>query len=205
MKIYNMLYGAVLLLLSTTAIADQLSIQESSLTTATTTYYTNIDRRAQYNYDIKDKYVFMQYRRAGACPYYCGFNYNMYGLGIGINHRFTFVTMFVQAGYYIIDNSLGKTAYNENLYYYMNARFKSFDKPMHFKSYEVKNDNTFGITVGADIPFTNHTGVKFSYQYMKIKENIIGYLTEGAEFPALWWDPINRDYSTISAGFYYNF
>ncbi len=195
----------IIFLMPVFSCADQLSIQESSMTNSTSDYYTNRDRRVQYNYDVKDKYVFLQYRRAGACYYYCGFNYDMYGLGFGSTHNIGFATMFIQAGYYIIDNSVGKTVYNEGVYYGLNARFKSFEKPMHFTGYEVKNKNTYAMTIGADIPLNSYSGVKISYQHMRLKEVTIGYVDDTRSFPALWWDPVNRDYSTINAGFYVNF
>ncbi len=195
----------ILLIIPMISFADQLSVQESSLMNATTTYYTSADRRIQYNYDIKDKYIFMQYRRAGVCPYYCGFNYNMFGLGFGANHKIGFANLFVQAGYYIIKNSIGKTKYDENLYYYFNARFAEMDNTKNFKSYEVRNNNAYAITIGADIPMTKRAGIKISYQHMKMKENIMGYFSGPDEPLSYWQDPMNRDLSTINAGFYFNF
>lgn len=192
------------LLTVSTCYADQFSYQESSLMNTTTTYYTNMDRRIQYNHGDKN-YVFLQYRRSGVCPYYCGFNYDMYGLGIGKYFNYKDIKLFAQTGYYIVDNSIGKTKYDENLLYYFNARFGDLTELRHFKSYEVKNDNTFGITIGTDIPLTNNAGIKFNYQYMKIKEVITGYFTDKGANGALWWDPVNRDMSTLSAGFYIDF
>lgn len=194
-----------LLLIPITVSANQLSISESTRLSDNSVYYMSTDRRVQFNYDLKQNYVFIQARRAGVCPYYCGFNYDMIGVGFGANHKVGFATIFVQAGYYLIKNSVGKTKNNENIYYFMNKRFMSLVHPKHFKSYEVKNDNAYGITVGADIPLTGRAGVKISYQYMRIKENIIGNFSDPPRFPNLWQDPLNRDMSTISAGLYYNF
>jgi hypothetical protein len=184
----------LLLLLPFNVIAGQISIQESTRLTDTNTYYISTDRRIQYT---SDNY-FIQIRRAGVCPYYCGFNYEMLGIGIHSKQgRF-----FAQSGIYYVRNTLGRAKFNENLFYYLNARFKSFDRPVGFSSYEVKNDKiTFGITVGYDFPLNKKLGIKISYQYLKVKENIIGYFTEDS----LWWDPLHRDLSAANFGFYYNF
>ena len=191
----------VIMMLASITYAQQVTYQESSLANTDVFYHESADRRIQYNHG-DDKYIFLQYRKAGICPYYCGFDYNMLGLGLGINHKFGIYTLFVQSGFYIIKNSVGVTKYNENLYYYLTEKFGPHPG---FKSYEVTNDNTFGITVGVDIPYTKNVGFKFSYQYMKVKENIIGRFTDDPGSLNLWWNPINRDLSTINAGLYYNF
>lgn len=191
----------MIMIMVSVAQADQISYQESSRPSDTDNYHTSKDRRLQYNFG-DEQYTFLQYRQTGVCPYYCGFNYDMYGLGVGRSYKSSFATIFVQAGYYIVDNSVGKTKNNENLYYYFNRRFASFDKPVNFEKYEVKNKNTFGVTIGADIPLNNWAGIKFSYQYMKLKENITGYFNEAETI--YWHDPVNRDLSTISAGLYVN-
>lgn len=176
------------------SLADQISIQESSRLNDTGTYFISNDRRIQYT----SNNYFIQIRRAGVCPYYCGFNYEMLGIGIHSKRgRF-----FAQSGIYYVDNTLGRVKFDENLYYYLNARFKSFDRPVGFSSYEVKNDKiTFGITVGYDFPLTKKAGIKVSYQYLKVNENIIGYFTE----TSVWWDPVKRDLSAANFGFYVNF
>jgi len=193
----------LLTLLPVMTYADQFSYQENTRVTDTSQYYGSHDRKFQYNFDIDDNYLFLGYRRAGTCPYYCGINYDMYGIGYGINHKSDWVTLFAQIGYYKIDNNINETKQNDNLYYYLNARFASFDNPKSFKSYSVTNSDTFGITVGADLPLNNWMGIKLSYQYMKMKEIIRGNFNE--EETIYWHDPVNRDMSTISAGVYVNF
>lgn len=180
--------------------ADQLSYMESTRLTNDSTYYTAQDRRLQYNFGDED-YYFLTYRRAGVCPSYCGFNYDMFGAGIGKNHKIGIITLFAQVGYYWVKNSVGKTDDNENLFLYLNTKY-GFNNIRHFKSYEVKNENAPGISVGVDIPLNNHTGIKLSYQYLKIKENIIGYLTDPPDNINIYHDPVNRDFSTINAGVY---
>lgn len=186
---------------SSTAAADQFSVQESTRLNDTELYYISKDRRAQYNFG-EDEYWFVQCRRAGMCPKYCGFNYDMFGFGFGkYDGKF-----FAQAGIYYVTNTLGHVDYDENLRYYLNYRFNRLDNLLQFKSYEVKNDKiTFGITLGFDHKLTDRFGIKFSYQYIKVKEVITGYFTDPPQFPYLWWDPVNRDLSTVSFGFYVNF
>jgi len=181
-------------------LADQFSYMESAQTSETATYYSSGDRQIQYNWDIENKYIFLGYRKASTCPYYCGITYDMIGLGLGVNHKIGIGNLYAQLGYYWIENNIGGTPYNENLYYYLNARFASFDNPKRFKSYEVTNSNEFSFSVGVDIPITSYLNFKVGYQYLKMKENIIGNFSDPPEFPNLWWDPVNRDLSTFNVG-----
>lgn len=189
----------LLFLISFNVLADQISYQESSRLNDTEFYYISKDRKAQYNFGDED-YWFIQYRRAGVCPYYCGFNYNMFGFGIGkYDGKF-----FAQAGIYYVTNTLGHVKYDENLRYYLNYRFNRMDNLLKFESYEAKNDKlTYGITLGFDHKLSDRFGIKASYQYIKVKEVITGYFTDPPDFPNLWWDPVNRDLSVVSIGFYY--
>lgn len=192
----------LLFLISFNVLADQISYQESSRLTDTDVYYISMDRRIQYSFDN----WFIQIRKSGVCPYYCGFNYNMIGLGM-IKHKPVSMGMFfAQAGVYYVKNDLGHVKWDENIDYYLNARFQSMAHRREFESYEVKNDKfTFGITLGLDIPLTDSVGIKASYQYLKVKEIIIGYKTDPPAFPDLWWDPVHRDLSALNLGFYFNF
>lgn len=188
-----------LLLISSSAFAGQVSYQEGSMTTSNANYYGSGDRRLQVNFGDED-YIFMGYRRLSVCPHYCGFDYDMLGLGIGQKYKVGFANIFAQVGYYKIENSVGKTDHNENLFYYFNARF-GFHHRQYFESYEVKNDDALGVSIGVDVPLNKHIGIKFSYQYMKIDENIIGIINS----KEYWHDPVSRDVSTIGAGVYVDF
>lgn len=193
----------ILLLLSFNVVADQISYQEGSRFAETDSYHTSADRRLQYNYG-DDKYAFFQIRRIGICPSYCGFNYDMAGLGLGINHHFDKFSLFAQGGYYIVKNTIGHVKWDENLYYYF--RSKPFgDYPATPKSFEVQNDNAFALTVGMDIPFNENFGFKVSYQHLKIKENIIARFDEVPGSLNLWWVPVNQNLSTLGAGLYWKF
>lgn len=186
--------------------ADQISYSQSSRITDTNSYYSSFDQNIQYNKDVNNNYVFVSLRKAGVCPYYCGFNYWMIGIGYGKSHKIGIGSLFAQVGYYYVDNSVGRVKYNENLYYYLNSRFASFDNPKEFALYEVKNKkHNFGVTVGTEVPLGNNFGIKASYHYIKVKEVITGYFTDPPEGLNLWWDPVNRDLSTINLGIYYNF
>lgn len=182
--------------------AGQVSYQESTLINSDVFYSTSADRRLQVNFDTGDNYFFLQYRKAGICPYYCGFNYDMFGAGYGVRHKIGVMTLFAQAGYYFIKNSVGVTKYDENLYYFLTEKFGNHPE---FKSYEVTNDNAPGVTVGMDIPLGRAWGIGLAYQYMKVKENIIGRFTNDPKSLNLWWNPKNRDLSTISAKIYFNY
>ena len=193
----------LLLLLSFPVYADQISYQESAQLSNQDHIYTSADRRLQYNYGDK-KYGFLQIRKMGVCPDYCGVDFLMLGLGLGVNHNFGVLSVFAQGGYYFVKNSAGVTKDDENLYYYFRAH-PEFGTLRPVKSYEVKTDNAISFTVGMDIPYNKNAGFKLSYQYLKIKQNIIARFTDDPNSLNLWWVPQNYDYSSINAGIYIKF
>ena len=190
----------ILVFISPSVFADQLTYTELNRVSSDNYYYGSQDRRLQYNHG-EDKYLFLSYEQMSVCPYYCGFMYSLYGLGFGVKHNLGSVKLFAQAGYYIIKNSIESTKYNENLYYYLNQRFSS-GSWVSFDSYEVKNDNSPGISMGMEIPYNDNFSFVFGYRYLKIKETITGYFNP--EKTRLWWDPVNRDMSSYFAGVSFN-
>jgi len=195
----------ILLLLPFSVFADQISLQGSTRVTNSADYYTVKDRRIQYNYDLKDDYIFLQYRQIGVCPTYCGFRYEAKGIGYGINHKVGKFNFFAQAGYYFIDNSVGVTQHNESIEYHLNNRYSFFGGGYQkFKSFEVETEDTYGITLGFDIPIRDY-GFKVSYTHMAIKEVLIGRFNYDPSSLNLWWEPVRRSQDTINAGFYWNF
>lgn len=183
--------------------AGQISYSESSLMNTTAHYYQNRDRKIQYQTytDENGKYYFVEYRQAQNCPYYCGITYDMAGLGLGKKFKTDYGRWFVQGGYYFIENNVGvQKGINENIYYYLTRKFGD----QSFVGYEVKNDNAVFAEIGADIDLGDNYGFKVSYQYMKFKELMIGYISKMGDHP-LWREPNVRDMSNIRVGFYYNF
>jgi len=68
----------------------------------------------------------------------------------------------------------------------------------------VKNENAFTFQLGADYPVNDWFGFRAGYQYLKVKENIIGYFQYQGE-EAYWHDPVTRDLSTYNIGMYVRF
>lgn len=181
--------------------ADQISLQSGGLINNLDTYYLNYDYKVQYQHG-DDKYIFLQARKMGACTAYCESEYQALGLGFGVRGDFGWIKPFVQGGYYFMRNTFGVRSHSEAIYYYMKSRFGAPPKTV---SYEIKNSDGIGFTLGADFPYSKHWGFKASVSSLNYKENIIMRFTDDPSSLNLWWDPRRRQPITLNFGIYGEF
>ena len=186
------------------------SVTQKSMNIADDVFSTDtwVGVQASYQPDNSNWYYFLSKEVVEVSPIYKSFEYDMTGIGIGTKFKLTpKISLFAQAGYYIVKNSWGdrKREFNEGLYYYLNDRFRGFQvyyDNYNFKDYGVKNDNTIGWTVGLEMtqPISKNlkAGFVVSYRKMSIHEEINGYAYDGERG---WWQHItDRDYSSTNMG-----
>jgi len=180
--------------------ADQLSFTKGAAFNDTDIATTR-DWSFQYNKDISDKYLFVNYRQVAVYPTYCCFQMTMIGLGLGKTIYFDKISLFSQIGYYLVDNNVGTTDFNEPLHYYF-EKFGPYDR--HFQSYTVHNENALGLTVGLDIPMGGW-GIKTAIQIIDIKMDLQANLSDPPTHADLKEDPMTRSFSSYRMGVYINF
>lgn len=190
---------AMLLVVSGIANAGQVSVSTVGVASPNAWNYASQDFNIQYSHGEKN-YMFVSYELMKICPYYCGVNYSIIGLGGGIRKNIGPVTLFAQAGYFYVHNNIGYDEKNENIYYYMVNRFNG-GKHLDFSGYRVDNGNALGASIGLDIPFTESAGMKFYYRHLQFWTNYVAYLEDGG----YWHDPATLKYSGYGFGAYYNF
>ena len=173
-----------------------------------------------YQFDKSPWYVFGGYEETGVYAGGRAWDYTFLGLGVGLRHKVSdHINIFGQMGYYFVENSWGdpRREMNEALHYYMNERWnQSLDGPYDtgtyymFDTYEVKNSDTIGISVGLDITYpiskNLEAGFLLSYRYMNINEYIAVYRDAWDEANVGWWElSRSHDYSSFNTGLTLNY
>lgn len=191
------------------AYSVQVSYTDNMWLNETETYRAHNDYGFQISIEKDDNYLFLANRMVKSTPtFYHGADFNMVGVGLGRYWNKDGWRMFAQAGYYEVTNNFGyRPGYNELYSYYLMDRFKdatSNRDPRPWSGFEVENENTYSVQIGADIPINKYMGVKVHYEYMRMHETIWGYR---AAFPDrykvnCWMDENNRDLSNIGIGVY---
>jgi hypothetical protein len=151
-------------------------------------------------------YVFASYDVAEIIPIQYSFDYEFFGLGVGMRKQvMDGLELFGQVGYYIIENSMGyREGYTEGMHYYFNMRYP-YDRTRFF-GHEVRNDNTIGGSFGLRFShaLTEHwsVGLSGSVRWLKFTEHLYADRDDiyGIEYPRYWIAEGERDFTSLNLG-----